>query len=115
MAVFDKPGSTELAKGVAIGMGIALALPVVAMTMAPMLRPVARSVIKGGIAALEKGRETTAEVAEMVEDLYAEVKEDLRASRHATESDEPEEADETKPDIASVTPITDPDKKARDK
>ena len=61
--------------------------------------------------------EATAEVAEMVEDIYAEVQEDLRESRLATEPHEPQETDKAKanPDIASVTPITDPDNKAKGK
>lgn len=114
MAVFDKLGSADLAKGVAIGAGLALALPVIAMTMAPVMRPIARSVIKGGLLALEKGRETTAEVGEMVEDLFAEVQEELRETRLARKSGETA-TEKVKPeaDIASVTPITDPDKKAK--
>ena len=51
--------------------------------LAPMLRPVARSTMKVGLVALEKGRETAAELGEIFDDLVAEVREEMRMEREA--------------------------------
>lgn len=68
-------------KRTAIGAGIAVAVPVAAFYLAPFVRPVARSTMKVGLVMFEKTRETAAEIGEIMEDLVAEVREDLRNKR----------------------------------
>jgi hypothetical protein len=70
-------------RNVAIGVGVAVALPLTIAFVAPYLRPAARSLVKAGLVAFEKGREVTAEIGEAMEDLVAEVREELRDEREA--------------------------------
>jgi hypothetical protein len=49
--------------------------------LAPVVRPAARGVLKGGIRVYEKTKESVAEFGELVDDLVAEVQEELRESR----------------------------------
>jgi hypothetical protein len=96
----------------AIGVGLAILVPIVARALAPYVRPVARSALKVGVVAVEKGRETFAEVGEIVEDMVAEVREEMRAEReetdaaleelHAEADDNTERPNETKNDIGSA-------------
>jgi hypothetical protein len=100
--------SSDLSKGIALGIGAALILPIAATTLAPALRPFARSAIKAGILALEKGREASAELGEALEDLIAEVQEELRETRLAEE----ETAADEKPVVAAVVPAEKQQKKS---
>lgn len=69
------------ARNAAIGIGVAILAPFVVKALAPFARPVGRSVLKMGIVAYEKGREAIAEFGEIVDDMVAEVREELRAER----------------------------------
>jgi len=102
-------GKNDLTKGIAFGIGLAVIIPTAATVMVPALRPFARSVLKTGMLAIEKGREASAEFSEMVEDLYAEVQEELRESRLDTEAEAPPAA---KPKVAVVKPASQKKKKA---
>jgi len=104
-------GKNDLGKGIALGIGLAVILPAAATVMAPVLRPVARSLLKTGILAIEKGREASAEFGEMVEDLIAEVQEELKDSRLGDEV-EMEEKPTEKPKVAAVKSATPKKKKA---
>jgi hypothetical protein len=68
-------------RNTAIGVGVAVLVPIAIIKLAPYVRPLARSAIKGGLIAIEKGREVLAEMGESMEDLVAEVREDLRVER----------------------------------
>jgi hypothetical protein len=70
-------------KGLAIGLGAAILIPVVLPVVAAVARPLARAAIKTGIMMFEKGRETVAEMSEVVEDLIAEAKAEIEESRTA--------------------------------
>jgi hypothetical protein len=72
---------SEAMKNVAVGLGIAVLVPLAVRVLAPVLRPLARSTLKAGILAYEKGRETVAELGEVVDDLVAEVQEELQEAR----------------------------------
>ena len=72
---------SEAAKGLAINLSVAILVPVAVSILAPMVRPTARAVLKTGILAYEKIREGAAEFGEMMEDLVAEVQEELREAR----------------------------------
>ncbi|MCF7984062.1 MAG: DUF5132 domain-containing protein [Thiohalocapsa sp.] len=79
----DLAGGSGFAKGVAFGLGVAVLLPVAAMALAPVTRPLARSAIKAGLVAFEKGREAATELGEMLDDLVAEVRDELVEERRA--------------------------------
>jgi|SRR5690625_2691969 len=72
MALFNGVDMGGAAKGVAIGIGVAIVAPVVITSLFGASRPLARAGIKAGLIFYEKSRETFAEVAEIVEDLVAE-------------------------------------------
>lgn len=83
------PQLTMLAKSkavrnTAIGIGIAVLVPVAVTFLAPYVRPAARSVVKAGLLAWEKGKEAAAELGEVMDDLVAEVRDELRAEREQT-------------------------------
>ena len=84
MPSFEDLLKSDIARGVAIGVGAAAA----AAFLLPAVRPVARAVLKSGILCFEKGRELAAEAAETFEDLVAEVKAELAAERLTVESAE---------------------------
>ncbi|BBA35901.1 uncharacterized protein sS8_3969 [Methylocaldum marinum] len=71
----------DLAKGVALGLGVVAA----GVVLAPALRPAARAAVKTGILLFEKGREWTAEAGETFEDLVAEVRAELAEQAAAAE------------------------------
>jgi hypothetical protein len=65
----------------AVGITAALAATVLAPVLVPIIaaagRPVAKSLVKGGVILYEKGRETVAGAGEVMEDLIAEVRSEL--------------------------------------
>lgn len=77
MPTIDDLLKSDVARGAAIGVGVATA----AAFLLPAARPVARAVLKTGILCFERGRELVAEAGEAFEDLVAEVKADLAAER----------------------------------
>jgi archaellin len=79
-------------KGLAIGLGAAILIPVVLPVVAAVARPLARAAIKTGIMMFEKGRETVAEMSEVVEDLIAEAKAEIEQSHAARGAGEIAEA-----------------------
>lgn len=84
MASVDDLLRSDLVKGVALGVGAALLIPVAATALAPVLRPMGRTALKAGVLAFERARETAAELGEMVEDMMAEAQTELRAAREDT-------------------------------
>jgi predicted HTH domain antitoxin len=91
-----------IVRNTAIGIGVAVLVPIVAKSLAPLVRPVARSTLKIGVVTYEKGRETLAEFGEILDDMVAEVREELRAERDAAEDTELDElaADKREPTAA---------------
>ena len=69
--------NNDLLKGAAIGLGVAVLVPVAVAALMPVIKPMARSALKAGIFAYEKGRETIEGIGETVDDLVAEVEEEL--------------------------------------
>ena len=67
-------------KGLAIGLGAAILIPIILPAVAAVARPLARAAIKTGIMMFEKSRETVAEMSEVVEDLIAEAKAEIEES-----------------------------------
>lgn len=73
---------SEAVKLVAINLTVAIALPIAVSLLAPFVRPVARDVIKTGIRGYEKARRSAAEFGEFVDDLVAEVQDELQGAKH---------------------------------
>ncbi len=71
-------------KQLAVNLTAAIVVPIVVNAVAPFVRPVGRSVLKTGILAIEKLRETASEFGELVEDLTAEVQDELQQRREQT-------------------------------
>lgn len=84
MPKFDELLKNDVARGVALGVGVATA----AAFLLPAVRPVARAVLKSGLIAFERSRELVAEAGEAFEDLVAEVRAELASERLGTESAE---------------------------
>lgn len=77
---------SDTLKGLAIGLGVAAAAPVVIASLFGASRPLARAAIKSGIILFEKGREAAAEFSEVVEDLVAEARAEV-AQEHSHGAD----------------------------
>ena len=90
MAFFNN----DLAKGVAIGLGAALLAPLALVAMSGVGRPAARAAIKTGLLMFEKGRETMAELGEVVEDLIAEARAEIEVEREVVNESAPTDAPE---------------------
>jgi hypothetical protein len=75
----------DLLKGVAIGIGAAILVPVAIAALAPVVKPLARSAMKSGILAYEKLRESVEAFGETVEDMVAEVEEEMIDAQAAEE------------------------------
>lgn len=83
MGLFDNGLKGNVVTGLAIGIGAAVLGPTVLPVLASVAKPVAKAAIKGGLVLFEKGRETFAEVSEVVEDLVAEVKAEISEAEKA--------------------------------
>jgi hypothetical protein len=74
MALIEDVFKGNLAAGLAIGVGAIIFGPTVIQTMGSILRPAAKSLIKGGMVFY---RETLSEIGEMASDLVAEARAEL--------------------------------------
>jgi len=91
MGLFDDVLKGNVVTGLAIGIGAAVLAPAVLPIIAGVAKPVAKAAIKGGLILFEKGKETFAEIGEVVEDLVAEVKAEIsEAEKAATATTAPE-------------------------
>jgi len=67
-----------LNSNVAVGIGVAAAATILAPVLLPVIagvgRPLAKSLIKGGLMLYEKGRESVAMAGEAAEDMIAEIR-----------------------------------------
>jgi len=83
MPNFQDLFKSDVSRGAAIGIGVA----VVAVAAIPAIvhagRPLARVALKSGLLLLEKSREALAEAGENIEDLVAEVRAEMSADRES--------------------------------
>src|SRR5271169_6168753 len=87
MGLLDNGLKGTILTGLAIGIGAAVLAPAVIPVIAGVAKPVAKAAIKGGLVLFEKGKETFAELGEVVEDLVAEAKSEIaEAEKNATAS-----------------------------
>lgn len=84
MALFDNGLKGNILSGLAIGIGAAVLAPAVMPVVASIVKPLVKAAIKGGIILYEKGKETVAEVAEVVEDIVAEAKAEMAEAHKET-------------------------------
>lgn len=82
--------SGDMIKGFALGVGVALLAPVAFAAMSGFARPASRAALKAGILFYEKGRETVAELGEVLDDLVAEARHELQESHREAEAGEAE-------------------------
>ena len=80
MAVLDDMFKGASLPGLAVGIGAAVLVPVVAPALGRMLRPVAKSVIRTGIAVW---REASHQVAETTGPIIAEARSEMEAARQS--------------------------------
>ena len=83
MGLFDDVFKGNVVTGLAIGIGAAVLGPAVLPVIAGVAKPVVKAAIKGGIILYEKGKETFAEMGEVVEDLVAEAKSEVEEAHKA--------------------------------
>ncbi len=79
----DELLKNDTAKGVALGLGVAIAGVAAIPAILSVGRPFARAALKSSLLLVEKGREAIAEMSEDLEDMMAEVKAELVADKSA--------------------------------
>jgi len=77
MGLFDNGLKGNIFSGLAIGIGAAVLAPTILPILVGAAKPLLKAAIKGGIVLYDRGKESFAEVGEVVEDLVAEVKADI--------------------------------------
>jgi hypothetical protein len=77
-------GNGGIGYGIAIGIGAALLVPVLAKFLSSVGKPLLKESIKGGLILLEKSKVAAAEMKEIVEDITAEAKAEMASSQKAT-------------------------------
>ncbi|MBV8526598.1 MAG: hypothetical protein JOY71_31550 [Acetobacteraceae bacterium] len=77
MAVLEDILGTKLGTGIAVGLGAAVVGPLLIPATRALLRPAAKLVVQGGIAAYRGGLEAWEGVRQSVGDLVAEAQADL--------------------------------------
>lgn len=77
MALFNNGWKGNILSGLAIGIGATIIAPVVLPVLASAVKPIAKAAIKSGIMLYERGKETVAEVSEIIEDIVAEAKAEM--------------------------------------
>ncbi len=80
MASVDDLLKGNIVTSLAVGVGVAILAPVIVPVLSSIGKPLAKSVIKSGILMYEKGRETFAELGEVLDDLIAEAKAELEGA-----------------------------------
>ncbi len=85
MAQLQELLKNEVVRNTALGVGLTVIVPVAVAALAPLVKPFARSSLKMGVLAWERGREVAAELAEIIDDMVAEVREELRIEREVSE------------------------------
>ncbi|HXX82139.1 MAG TPA: DUF5132 domain-containing protein [Thermodesulfovibrionales bacterium] len=83
MGLLDDVFKGNVVTGLAIGIGAAVLGPAVLPVIAGVAKPVVKAAIKGGIILYEKGKETFAEMGEVIEDLVAEAKSEVEEAHKA--------------------------------
>ena len=89
MGLLDNGLKGNIFTGLAIGIGAAVLAPAILPVLVGAAKPLVKAAIKGGIILYDRGKESFAEVGEVVEDLVAEVKAEIA---EAADTPEPPQA-----------------------
>ena len=73
----------SLVQNVLVGAAAVVLAPIVVPAILGGMRPVAKTLVKGGVMVYDKSREMVAEVGEQMSDLVAEVRSELAAAAAA--------------------------------
>jgi hypothetical protein len=92
VASIDELLKSDIAKALAVGIGASILAPIVIPAVAVVVRPLAKAMIKTGIVVYERGRETVAEVGEVIEDLVAEARAEWEQEGRTIPEETPEKA-----------------------
>ena len=90
MGLFDNGLKGNILSGLAIGIGAAVLAPTVLPIIVGAAKPLVKAAIKGGIVLYDRGKESFAEVSEVVEDLVAEVKAEIAEAAEAEHPEPPQ-------------------------
>ncbi len=77
MGLLDNGLKGNVVTGLAVGIGAVVLAPAVLPALAGVGKPLLKAVVKSGIILFEKGKETAAELSEVVEDIVAEAKAEM--------------------------------------
>ena len=84
MAFFEDIFKGNIGTTLAVGVGVAVVGPILTPILGGILRPVAKTVIKAGMMAVDAGREGAGRLNEMSGDIVAEARSELNESRAET-------------------------------
>lgn len=105
MAVFeDMFKGGNVATGLAIGVGMAVAAPLIGA----ILRPLAKTVVKAGVVAYDQGRAAVAELNERSGDIVGEARAELAKSRDEAGDERDRQRDRRTPPAPTPTPTGGP-------
>ena len=82
MGLLDNGLKGNIVTGLAIGIGAAILAPALVPAAAKVAKPFIKAVIKTGIIMFETGKETTAELGEVFEDIVAEAKSEIAEAQN---------------------------------
>jgi hypothetical protein len=74
MGLLDDGLKGSVVTGLAVGIGAIVLAPAVLPALAGVAKPLLKAAVKSGIVLFEKGKETAAELSEVVEDIVAEAR-----------------------------------------
>jgi hypothetical protein len=77
MGLLDDALKGSVLTGLAVGIGAVVLAPVVLPALAGAGKPLMKAAVKSGIILFEKGKETVAELSEVVEDIVAEARAEM--------------------------------------
>jgi hypothetical protein len=80
MGLLDDGLKGSVLTGLAVGIGAVVLAPAVLPALAGVAKPLMKAAVKSGIILFEKGKETAAELSEVVEDIVAEAKAEMAES-----------------------------------
>ena len=86
MALWDNVGGIfgeSLVQNLLVGAAAVVLAPIVVPAVLAGMRPVAKTLVKGGVIIYDKSREMVAEVGEQMSDLVAEARSELTAAAAA--------------------------------
>jgi hypothetical protein len=82
MAAIEDLFKGNLGTGLAVGIGVAVVGPLIAPMIAGVLRPAAKTLIKGGIYAYDRAHEAVAQLNDAAGDMIAEARTEAQKPAH---------------------------------